>query len=695
MSQTAQFKRGVAHCLRRSVIASMIVPLAMGPITIPAHATQGADTVSPIKHVIVIIGENRTFDHVFATYQPAKGESVDNLLSKGIVNVDGTPGPQFHKAVQRSAIDLYPSPFEMSPGGKADYATLPPPVVAGPTNPHFTTAAPLASIENGLPSDYLQYLTTGGTGLPAYAAIDTRIPNATALPPGPYSLTSSTLSYDAYSNSPVHRFYQMWQQMDCRAEHASKANPSGCRADLFPWVEVTVGAGTNGQSQADYLAGYYIPPPFNGFSTGEGSTAMAFYNVAKGDAPYFKSLADQYAMSDNYHQGVMGGTGANHVMIGMGDAIWFSDGNGNPATPPSMVQVATGSANQGIVDEIENPDPAASGGNNWYTQDGYGNGGYGAPASGGGTYSNCSDQNAPGVKAVLAYLGSLPKPIASNCEQDHYYLLNNYNPGYFGDGSNAYTDNNDNNTPFTIPPSNLRHIGDALSEKGISFAYFGDQWNAYLNDKYQVAYGYNYGKYTIDQYCNICNFFQYTSSIMSDANARAAHLKDTTDLYAGIQSGQLPAVSFVKPSGLVDGHPASSKLNLFEGFVKKIIDGVKANPQLWKDTAILVTFDEGGGYYDSGYVQPVDFFGDGTRVPFIAVSPFTKAGHISHDYTDHASILKFIERNWKLAPLTHRSRDNLPNPVYGEDNHYAPVNTPAIGDLFDLFVFDNQSRHGD
>jgi phospholipase C len=63
--------------------------------------------------------------------------------------------------------------------------------------------------------------------------------------------------------------------------------------------------------------------------TGEGSTALGFYNVQQGDAPYFKSLADDYAMSDNFHQSVNGGTGANHIMLGHGDAIWFSDGKGN------------------------------------------------------------------------------------------------------------------------------------------------------------------------------------------------------------------------------------------------------------------------------------------------------------------------------------------------------------------------------
>ena len=102
-------------------------------------------------------------------------------------------------------------------------------------------------------------------------------------------------------------------------------------------------------------------------------------------------------------------------------------------------------------------------------------------------------------------------------------------------------------------------------------------------------------------------------------------------------------------------------------------------------TAVFVIFDETGGYYDSGFIQPLDFFGDGPRVPLIVVSPFSRGGTVSHTYTDHVSILKFIERNWGLRPLTDRSRDNLPNPIARRDNPYVPVNMPAIGDLFDMF----------
>jgi phospholipase C len=173
---------------------------------------------------------------------------------------------------------------------------------------------------------------------------------------------------------------------------------------------------------------------------------------------------------------------------------------------------------------------------------------------------------------------------------------------------------------------------------------------------------------------------------MTNPTSRA-NLQDTIDLYAAIQSGNLPSVSYVKPSGWTDGHPASSKLDLFEGFVKKIVDMVQSNQTLWASTAIIITFDESGGYYDSGYVQPLDYFGDGTRIPTLVVSPFTTPGHISHTYTDHVSILKFIEANWGLAPLTARSRDNFPNPITSTSNPYVPLNSPAIGDMMDLFNF--------
>jgi phospholipase C len=680
------------QCSRFGLASLAFLQLTVGT-SLFAQQTGDDATTTPIKHVIVIIGENRSFDHVFATYQPMGRETVWNLLSEGIVNADGTPGPNFSKALQLSATDQAPDTFLLSPA-KAGFPSqiLPAPLNGGPSGSSYVTGDSLSlaqSSEIGLPSSYYKFLVGGGSGLSGKVP-DTRITNVSSLPPGPFQLTNgSTFTYDSYAASPVHRFYQMWQQLDCSADKAYFENPSGCDAALFPWVEVTVGAGTNGAAPASNFSTNYSAGVK---TTGEGSTSMGFYNVQNGDAPYFKSLADSYAMSDNFHQSVLGGTGANHIMLGHGDAIWFSDGNGNAAMPPHNVAVYTGTPDAGTVDEIENPNPA-TGTNNWYTEDGYGianNEGlappYSAsPVSGGGSYTNCSDLTQPGVAPIVNYLQSLAQPINPNCEQGHYYLLNNYNPGYFGNGNNAYTDNNPANTPFTIPPSSVPSIGDSLIAANISWKYYGDQWNNYVSDPYQINYG-AMGANS-DEYCNICNPFQYDTSIMANETVRTAHIQDLANLYTDIQFGTLPAVSFTKPSGLVDGHPSSSKLDLFEGYVQKIVDAVQAVPEIWNETAIMITFDEGGGYYDSGYIQPLDYFGDGTRIPMMVVSPYTKAGHISHDYSDHVSILKFIERNWNVGPVSARSRDNFPNPSVATANPYVPENSPAISDLFDLFDF--------
>jgi phospholipase C len=622
----------LARASKRAIIAAVAVFTAAAAAPLRPN---DAETATPIKHVIVIIGENRSFDHIFAAYKPRPGQSVHNLLSEGIIKEDGTPGPNFSKAAQNQAqVTLN---YESAPAQKKAYATLPPamtgraPQTASASGPPFTQAS-MAELDAGiLPSDQ-HLLLSGATGLPP-SSIDTRLPNATTLPNGPYQLTPG-IPYDSYAADPVHRFFQMWQQMDCSARHASADNPSGCLNDLFAWVEVTVGRGGDGKPR---------PADFSDLSTGEGSAAMGFYNVNNNDAPYLKQLADTYAMSDNYHQPVAGGTGANHVMLGTGDAIWYSDGKGNAAIPSQ--------------EQVENPNPQV-GTNNYYIQDGYA----------GGSYVACADPTQPGVAPIINYLNSLPSKPKPNCEPGHYYLVNNYVPGFLGDGTV-------NTGRYTLPPAKLPTIGDALLKKNISFRYYGEGWNAYLRNPRSSLY------------CKICNFLQYTPSIMTDASQRSEHIKDTTDLDSDIQTNALPAVSFIHPSRLNDGHPVTSKINILEAFVRKIVTEVQNQPGLWADTAIFVTFDEGGGYWDSGYIQPIDFFGDGTRVPLIVVSPYATGGRVVHTYADHVSILKFVEKNWAVPPLSDRSRDNLPNPVAVDSNPYVPINGPAIGDLMDMFNF--------
>jgi phospholipase C len=674
------------HGLRVGFVAFTVFQFSLGgPLaaSLQAHEHEGAHTRTPIKHLIVLIGENRTFDHVFATYVPKSHDSVSNLLSKGIINADGTPGKHFSKAQQFQAVAPFKTKFFISldKDEKAPYTTLPAPtlnfapspdasIIGFATQPPpFPAATPpsfLAAIEPSLEAADLGLLTTGSPGvnntfvLTPVPDFDTRIANFDNLPNGPFPLQGRGLPYDSYTGDTTHRLFEMWQQSDCSIKNATKHNPSGCLSDLYPFVI------TNYTNQNDP---FDTPPAID---DNGGGNSMAFYNVQKGDAPVLKRLADEFSMSDNFHQSFMGGTGANHVMLGTGDAIFWTDNIGDPTTdknnpikPPAR---------------IANPDPI-TGTDDVYTVDLFFD----------GNFTECGDPTQPGIAPIRDYLATLPYHPDPKCQPGHFYMINNDSPGFLPNGD---VDTKGIAKGASIPPINTRTIGEALNEKGISWAYYGGAYAAAV--KFQENPNNPDPAVQIGRaYCNICNFESYATAIMGDANQRAAHIKDTIDFFNAIDSETLPAVSFVKPDGLLDGHPASSKLDLFEAMLKKIVDHLQARPELFEDTALIVTFDEGGGYYDSGYIQPLDFFGDGPRIPLIIVSPFTRGGHISHTYTDHVSILKFIERNWDLKPLTHRSRDNFPNPKVDDDNPYVPLNSPALGDLFDLFDFDHHGGDHD
>ena len=599
--------------MRRSPLIATAGALVLAvSATLPAIASAAApasaatlrpaglgSTTTPIKHVVVIIGENHTFDNVFATYQPRKGQHIDNLLSEGIVTASGGSGPYAKKAVQLTASNT--KTYTLSPTITGAYTSLP--------QPNTT------------------YVSTGCDGQ-AQNTPDKRFP--ANLPNAPYQITKyvpyddSHLEYTggcefygAFVGDPLHRFYQMWQQ-------------SANGYHLATWTANTAGDDN----------GAVPPAPIY-----QGAVQMGYYNMAQGDAPILKDLAEKYAISDNYHQAIQGGTGANHIALGTGFAASYQNAAGAATPPPAG--------------EIENPNPKP-GTNNNYTQDGYGSS---TTPNTGGSYSECADHSQAGVGAVFDYLDTLPYQALNNCQPGRYYLLNNYNPGYTVTGAVQ-------TAPYTVPPQKTDYvtIGQALSAKNISWGYFGE--------------GYNNGTPT-SGYCGICDPMQYSSAIMTNPALRANTQHDSSDFISQAEAGTLPAVSFLKPAD-DDGHPGYSSLYAFENFVARAVAAVQSNSAEWKSTAIFITMDEGGGYYDSGYIQPVSFFGDGPRVPLILVSPFAKKGAVDHTYNDHVSILKFIEGNWGLSPLTSYSEDNLPNPT---PEAYVPRDRPAIGDLMTMFNF--------
>ncbi|HMF41928.1 MAG TPA: alkaline phosphatase family protein [Polyangia bacterium] len=664
---------------RRFILAPTALALCSISFSAPASADSDGDsasrkTASPIKHVIVLIGENRSFDNVYGTYDPRPGQSVSNLRTSKIVREDGSLGSRASLAAQ-VALNAIPSQYfiHQPASNKALYATLPAPNTDGlpalgvtlaqiaqdpgdsvpPLDPGISLAD-LHTISPVLPLDALRLLTTGATGQticnvsatqpwPVFppagcSETDMRVANFLSLPNSVFPLAGPKLPYDSYTGDMVHRFYHMWQQSDCSADDATTANPSGCLNDLYPYVGVARGDGSGGN-------------------------AMGFYNVEQGDAPVFKRLADEYTMSDNFHQSVMGGTFVQHMMLGTGDVMFWQ-----PYTNLAGVTI-TQPPPAAVVDPT--PKSATSIG---FTKD--------------KAWTAC-DSSAPWAATINSYLATLPwRPDQSpiRCEAGKFFEINNIRPGF---KANGQIDDANITTGGKVPPSGIRTIGDALNEKKISWAYFGGGYNAAVRfdngstDPIDALIGTGG-----DYYCDICNPFQYASSIMGNPAQRQAHIKDATDFFDALEAGHLPAVSYVKPDSFDDGHPGTSKVNLLEALIDRIHRDLKQRPDLFEETAFFVAFDEGGGYWDSGAFLPLDFFGDGPRIPFVVVSPHARGGKVVHSYTDHASVLKFIERNWRLAPLTARSRDNLPNPKAGR-NPYIPANVPALGDLFDMFHFED------
>ena len=582
-------KTGLRSRGRLRFVLALASLLCAPPVFAQTHAAR-----TPIRHLIVVVGENHSFDNLFGVYQPRPGQSVRNLLSEGIVKADGTEGPNFKRAEQWQAV--VHDQYSITPGRTAPYAKLPQPN------------------------------TTFAFGQP-HNVVDPRFPDS--LSNGPFQLTRYTAYQLSYTGDPVHRFFQMWQQFD-----------EG-RFDLVPWVATTIGMGSGGKPP---------PAPFTDQSTHQGGVAMGFYNMMQGDAPVFKFIADHYAISDNFHQGIMGGTGASFIYLGTGDLAFYSDGNGNPAIPPARL--------------IEDPNPWA-GSNNWYKQDGYES----------GSYVNCADLSQPGVAQIVAYLRSQKRP--ARCDPGHYYLVNNYGPAYNADGTVVDVKQH----PYTLPPQTLPNIGEALTKAGVS-------WKYYIGGLKRGGAQHSGAN---DTWCSICNPLQYNKNIMT--TALRDQIEDVSEFYHDAENGNLPEVSFVRPYEPYSGHPANSAVSAYEYFVLSIANEVISKSGLFASSAIMVTLDEGGGYYDSGYIQPLDFFGDGTRIPLLVISPYVKPGTIDHSYSDHGSILKFIEANWHLAPLSVRSRDNMPNPIAPADNPYVPSNGPAIGDLMTIFDFSyKQSR---
>lgn len=190
------------------------------------------------------------------------------------------------------------------------------------------------------------------------------------------------------------------------------------------------------------------------------------------------------------------------------------------------------------------------------------------------------------------------------------------------------------------------NIGDKLSSTNQSWAWYAGGWDAAKKDPSSDA------AKTYSPHHNPFQYFQNYEDGKYNNN-----LKDYDSFTKDIQNGNLPAVSFIKAGYGDDEHPGTGNQSTpsAEEFTVNTINQIMNSPY-WKDTAIIVTYDESGGFYD--HVAPPTITpnadslqGDGPRIPTLVISPYAKQNYVSHVQYDHSSILKFLEWNYHLPAL--------------------------------------------
>jgi acid phosphatase len=193
----------------------------------------------------------------------------------------------------------------------------------------------------------------------------------------------------------------------------------------------------------------------------------------------------------------------------------------------------------------------------------------------------------------------------------------------------------------TLPLQTVPTIGDRLDEKGIDWAWYSGGWDAAVAGKPGPLFQFHHQP-----------FAYFAHYALGTAGAKA-HLKDEVDFVDGIEKGQLPPVVFFKPSGEDNEHPGYASVLAGEYHTALLLRLIERS-QLWKDSVVIVTYDENGGLWDHVAPPVVDRWGPGTRVPAIVISPFARRGFIDHTVYDTTAILKLIETRFTLAPLGAR-----------------------------------------
>lgn len=196
-------------------------------------------------------------------------------------------------------------------------------------------------------------------------------------------------------------------------------------------------------------------------------------------------------------------------------------------------------------------------------------------------------------------------------------------------------------TKELLPPQTMPTIGDRLTQKGISWAWYSGGWDDALAGRPDATFQFHHQP------------LAYFAAYGDGTKGRQEHLKDEKRFLNDLKTGNLPSVTFIKPLGVDNEHPGYANSLQGQRHVADLVKAVKESPY-WPNTAIVVTYDENGGRWDHVAPPKVDRWGPGTRIPAVIISPYARKGFIDHTFYDTTSILGFIEKRWGIKPLGTR-----------------------------------------
>jgi len=330
-----------------------------------------------------------------------------------------------------------------------------------------------------------------------------------------------------------------------------------------------------------------------------GGLSMGYYN---GAPMKMWQLAKQYTLADNFFMGAFGGSFLNH--------FWLVCA----CTPTYQ------NAPEALISKVDKNGVALT-----------------------------VDERSPRSALLGKPIYLSDKPLTPDS-----YAVNTVQPPYQPSGIAPH--NNADNTladpdKNPLPPQNsevTKTIGDTLSAKGISWAWFAGGWNEAIKNRDVI---YNNKTINFQAHHQPFNYFSRFNPLTEEGRKeRQLHLKDYTDLQTDIQAGTLPSVVFYKPQGNLNQHPGYTDVMSGDAHIAELIASLQKSRQ-WKRMAIIVTYDENGGYWDHVAPPKGDRWGPGTRIPTIIISPFSKTNYVDHTYYDTTSILKLITERFSLESI--------------------------------------------